>query len=58
MTAPDNMCAPISELFSITATVNSGLICFKRIAQASPAGPAPTMITSYSMISRSWISRS
>ena len=27
--------------------------CFRRIAAASPAGPAPTMTTSYSIRSRS-----
>ena len=55
MTAPDRMWAPISALFSITATISSGFSCFRRMAQDSPAGPAPTMMTSYSMTSRSVI---
>src|SRR5207342_1487338 len=39
--------------FSITHTDSSGLSCLSRIANDSPAGPAPTVTTSYSMTSRS-----
>ena len=39
--------------FSSTTTESSGLTCFSRIAAASPAGPAPTITTSNSMLSRS-----
>src|SRR5258708_5823114 len=51
-TAPDKECAPRLAAFSSTQTLNAGLSCFSRIAQASPAGPAPTFATSYSMTSR------
>ena len=57
ITAPERMCAPTSEPFSITATVISAPVsaafCFSRMAAESPAGPPPTMTTSYSMASRS-----
>ena len=52
ITAPDRICAPISEPFSSTQTLMSADNCFSRIAAASPAGPPPTMTTSYSMLSR------
>ncbi len=52
MTAPDSECAPRLAAFSSTQTLKAGLSCFRRIAQASPAGPAPTIATSYSMTSR------
>src|ERR1700761_2622262 len=52
ITAPDRICAPTSEPFSTSATVRSAESCFSRIAAASPAGPPPTMTTSYSMLSR------
>src|ERR1700761_6266056 len=53
ITAPESICAPMVEAFSTTHTVRSGLICFRRIAKDRPAGPAPTTITSYSIVSRS-----
>ena len=53
ITAPDRICAPIVDAFSITQTRISGLSCLSRIANARPAGPAPTVTTSYSMMSRS-----
>ena len=47
MTAPDKMCAPTSEPFSSTTTEISlpacAASCFRRMAAASPAGPAPTI---------------
>jgi hypothetical protein len=50
MIAPDMMCAPGSEPFSRTTTDTScdrsAASCFRRIAVASPAGPAPTIATS------------
>ena len=52
-TAPDRMCAPTSPPFSRTTTERSGATCFNRIAAARPAGPAPTITTSNSMLSRS-----
>src|SRR5512138_1925078 len=55
MTAPESECAPTEDPFSSTQTLASGLSCLSRIAHASPAGPAPTMTTSYSMTSRSVI---
>src|ERR1051325_2384209 len=58
ITAPDRICAPMVEAFSITHTLTSGLSCLSRIANDRPAGPAPTTTTSYSMISRSLIGRS
>src|SRR3954467_8336240 len=39
MTAPERICAPIVEAFSITQTRISGFSCFSRIANARPAGP-------------------
>ncbi len=62
ITAPDRMCAPISDPFSSTQTDTSrpasAARCFMRIAAASPAGPPPTTTTSYSIASRStcWLS--
>ena len=57
ITAPDRMWAPTSEPFSSTATEisdpASAASCFRRMAAASPAGPAPTTTTSYSIASRS-----
>ncbi len=58
ITAPDRICAPTVEAFSITHTDSSGLSCLRRIANASPAGPAPTVMTSYSIVSRSLMSGS
>ncbi len=56
ITAPDRMCAPGSEPFSSTTTEtslpDSAASCFRRIAVARPAGPAPTITTSYSIASR------
>ncbi len=56
MTAPDRMCAPTSEPFSTTQTEisfpSSAARCFRRIAALRPAGPAPTITTSYSIDSR------
>ena len=56
-TAPERMCAPTSEPFSTTQTLISppaaSACCFRRIAADSPAGPAPTTTTSYSITSRS-----
>src|SRR5688572_24361647 len=52
-TAPDSECAPTAEPFSRTQTLRSALSCFSRIAHARPAGPAPTITTSYSITSRS-----
>ena len=46
------MCAPTSEPFSTTTTERSASICFSLIAAARPAGPAPTITTSKSMLSR------
>ena len=53
ITAPERMCAPMVLDFSITQTLMSGSSCLSRIANARPAGPAPTVTTSYSMTSRS-----
>ena len=55
ITAPDRAWTPSSEALSSRHTVRSGSICFRRMAQASPAGPPPTMATSYSIWSRSVI---
>src|SRR6476469_2399310 len=52
-TAPESECAPTAEAFSSTHTLADGFSCFRRMAHASPAGPAPTMTTSYCMTSRS-----
>src|SRR4249920_1829672 len=46
------MCAPTSEPFSTTTTEMSGERCLRRMAAESPAGPAPTITTSNSMLSR------
>ena len=40
ITAPERICAPMVEAFSITQTLISGLSCFRWIANDSPAGPA------------------
>src|SRR5690606_33880529 len=53
ITAPERMWAPMVLDFSITQTEMSGSICLSRMANARPAGPAPTVTTSYSMTSRS-----
>ncbi len=53
MTAPERICAPTSPPFSTTQTVVSGWSCFRRMAAARPAGPAPTITTSNSIASRS-----
>src|SRR5688500_9196333 len=52
-TAPESACAPTDEAFSSTQMLVCGLSCFRRMAQARPAGPAPTTTTSYSITSRS-----
>ena len=52
ITAPERIWAPTSEPFSTTTTLISGEICLSRIAAARPAGPAPTMTTSNSILSR------
>src|SRR5215472_11562929 len=52
-TAPESACAPTVAAFSSTHTLTSGFFCLRRMAQASPAGPAPTITTSYCMTSRS-----
>jgi hypothetical protein len=56
MIAPERMCAPGSEPFSRTTTetscARSAASCLRRIAAARPAGPAPTITTSYSIDSR------
>jgi hypothetical protein len=52
ITAPERMCAPISEPFSSTHTEVSGESCFARIAAERPAGPPPTTTTSYCIDSR------
>jgi hypothetical protein len=44
--------APKPAAFSSTQTLKLGLSCFRRMALARPAGPAPTIATSYSMTSR------
>jgi hypothetical protein len=50
------MCAPGSEPFSSTTTDTSwpfsAASCLRRMAVDRPAGPPPTMTTSYSMDSR------
>src|SRR5690348_6087739 len=53
MTAPESACAPTAEAFSRMQMLVSGLSCLSRMAQASPAGPPPTIAMSYSMTSRS-----
>src|SRR6185312_609147 len=55
ITAPDRACAPTAAAFSSTQTLRSCCNCFNRMAHDSPAGPAPTITTSYSMTSR-WMS--
>ena len=56
-TLPDKMCAPTSEPFSTTqidiSFEASIACCFSLIAVDNPAGPAPTMTTSYSIDSLS-----
>src|SRR4030095_524639 len=54
-TAPERECAPTDDAFSSTQMFLSGWSCFRRIAQARPAGPAPTITTSYSITSLSVI---
>ena len=55
ITAPETICAPTSDPFSITQTEISLLFfllsCFSLIAALSPEGPAPTTTTSYSITS-------
>ena len=50
-TFPDKICAPISDAFSKTHTLVSGLSCFNLIAAERPDGPPPTITTSYSITS-------
>ena len=56
-TLPETTWAPTSLAFSSKQTEISLPVvssnCLRRIAAASPAGPPPTMTTSYSMLSRS-----
>ena len=56
-TAPDKICAPTSGPFSTIHTDKSLLLfldnCFSFIAADKPAGPAPTITTSYSIFSLS-----
>ena len=52
-TAPDRICAPISDPFSRTTTSSSSLICFNLIAADRPAEPPPTITTSQGIDSRS-----
>src|SRR5438552_6056231 len=52
-TAPDRECAPRLAAFSRTHTLKSGFNCLRRMALARPEGPAPTIATSYSIMSRS-----
>ena len=56
ITAPDRICAPTSDPFSRMHTLisppASAASCFSRIAADRPAGPAPTITTSYSIASR------
>ena len=54
-TFPLKIWAPTSDPFSNIHTFKSGLICYNFIDVAKPAGPAPTMTTSYSIESL-WIS--
>jgi len=53
ITAPESECAPNAAPFSSTQTLRSAFSCLSRIAQARPAGPPPTITTSYSITSRS-----
>src|SRR5690242_1718367 len=57
MTAPESECAPTAEPFSRMQILSSGLSCFSRMAHARPAGPAPTIAMSYSITSRSTVTR-
>src|SRR4026208_726996 len=50
-TAPESECAPTDDAFPSAEMVLAG-----RPARASPAGPAPTITTSYSITSRSVMS--
>ncbi len=52
ITAPEMICPPSSAAFSTTVTESSGANCFSRMAALRPAGPAPTITTSVSRISR------
>ena len=49
--APEIEWAPTLAPFSRTQIVFSDASCFRRIAADRPAGPAPTITTSYSMMS-------
>ena len=53
ITAPDKAWLPTAAAFSSTHTERAASSCLRRMAQASPAGPAPTITTSYSMTSLS-----
>ena len=58
MTAPERMCAPISEPFSSTQTLNSRPLRGRELLEADRGGqarrgPPPTMTTSNSIASRS-----
>jgi hypothetical protein len=53
ITAPERMCAPDLGALLQHRHGDVGVICFSRIAAASPDGPAPTITTSYSIASRS-----
>lgn len=52
ITAPERTWPPSSADFSTTVIASSGDFCLSRMAAASPDGPAPTMTTSVSRISR------
>src|SRR3954447_26198125 len=56
MTAPERICAPTSLPFSRMQTESSRpaslASCLRRIAAVRPAGPPPTITTSYCMDSR------
>ena len=43
------MWAPTSDPFSKIQTFKSGFICLSLMDVAKPAGPAPTITTSYSI---------
>src|SRR3546814_15934184 len=49
ITAPERMCAPMVDDFSLTHTGSSGLRCLSEMAKDSPAGPARTVTPSYVM---------
>ena len=50
-TFPLKICAPTSGAFSKIQIDNSSLSCFNLMAEERPAGPAPTITTSYNISS-------